>query len=52
MPGSQISIGSSSMTLAGVNPASSAAEYTKALKPEPGWRWACTTRLNLLRAKS
>ena len=36
------------MTEAGVNPCSRAAEYRNGLNPEPGWRCACVTRLNLL----
>ena len=36
------------MTLAGVNPASIAAEYIKGLKEEPGCLRACVARLNLL----
>ena len=36
-------------TVAGVKPFSSAAEYRKGLNPDPGWRRACVTRLNLLR---
>src|SRR3569623_878654 len=50
--GSSNTSGASLMTVAGVMPCSSAAEYTKGLKAEPGWRVACTTRLNLLRKKS
>jgi hypothetical protein len=45
-------MGESSTTLAGVWPDSSAAMYTKGLNAEPGWRRACTARLNSLLKKS
>ncbi len=41
-------MGMSRITEAGVNPSSSAAEYRNGLNPEPSWRLACVTRLNLL----
>ena len=43
-PGAAIGIS----TDAGVNPFSNAPEYRNGLKPDPGWRRACVTRLYLL----
>ena len=40
------------MMVAGEKPFSRAAEYTKGLNDEPGWRLAWTARLNLLAKKS
>ena len=48
MPPSLTTTGASRMTLAGVKPCSSAAEYRNGLNPEPGWRLAWVTRLKVL----
>ena len=40
-------IGASRITEAGVKLPASAAEYRNGLKPDPGWRFAMVTRLNL-----
>ena len=47
MLGSSMTKGASRISDAVVKPLSSAAEYRKGLKPEPGWRLACVARLNL-----
>ena len=47
-PLSSYTIGASMTMVEGVKPFSSAAEYRNGLNPEPGWRRACVTRLNLL----
>ncbi len=40
-------MGASLISVAGVTPCSTAAAYRKALKFDPGWRFACVARLNL-----